>query len=153
MESYGASCVAQTVNNLPAMQETQIRSLGYEDSLEKGMAIHSSILVWRIPWTEEPGGLQSMGWQRVRHDWATNTFPFIPCSWIWRPNNVKISVLSNLIYILYAISRKISVNNFVDFDKLTLKFLWKGKRPNNQHNIEGEGQSWRTDTSQLQYLL
>ena len=56
------------VKNLPAMQENQIRSLSWEDSLEKGMATHSSILAWRIPWTEEPGGLQSMGSQRVRHD-------------------------------------------------------------------------------------
>ena len=56
------------VNNLPAMQETQVQSLGWEDSLEEGMAIHSSIPAWRIPWTEEPGGLQSMGSQRVGHD-------------------------------------------------------------------------------------
>ena len=53
------------------MQETQIRSLGREDPLEKEMATHSSILAWRIPWTEETGGLQSMGLQRVRHDLAT----------------------------------------------------------------------------------
>ena len=57
----GASLVAQTVKNLPAMQETQVRSLGWEDPLEKEMAIHSSIFAWRIPWTEDPGGLQSMG--------------------------------------------------------------------------------------------
>ena len=50
------------------MQETQVRSLGQEDHLQKGMATHPSILAWRIPWTEEPGGLQSMGLQRVRHD-------------------------------------------------------------------------------------
>ena len=49
------------VKNLPAVQETQVRSLGREDALEKKMAIHSSILAWKIPWTEEPGGLQSMG--------------------------------------------------------------------------------------------
>ena len=55
-----ASLVAQMVTNLPAMQETQVSSLGQEDPLEKGMATHSSILAWRIPWTEEPGGLQSM---------------------------------------------------------------------------------------------
>ena len=55
------------------MQETQVWSLGWEDPLEKGMATHSSILVLRIPWTEEPGGLQFMGSQRVRHNWATNT--------------------------------------------------------------------------------
>ena len=61
----GDSLVAQTVNNLPATQETQIQSLGWEDPLEKGLATHSSILAWRIPWTEEPGGLQSMGLQRA----------------------------------------------------------------------------------------
>ena len=55
------------VKNLPAMQETQLQSLGWEDPLEKGMATHSSILAWRIQWTEEPGRLQSMGSQRVRH--------------------------------------------------------------------------------------
>ena len=60
------------VNNPPAMQKTQGRSLGWEDLLEKGMAIHSSILAWKIPGTEEPGGLQSMGSQRVRHDGTTN---------------------------------------------------------------------------------
>ena len=56
------------VKNLPAMQETQVQSLGWEDPLEKGMAIHSSVLAQRIPWTEEPGELQSMGSQRVRQD-------------------------------------------------------------------------------------
>ena len=56
------------VKNLPAMQETRIQSLGREDPLEEGIATHSSILAWRIPWMEEPGGLQSMGPQRVRHD-------------------------------------------------------------------------------------
>ena len=62
-----ASLVAQLVKNLPAMQETQVQSLGQEDPLEKGMATHSSILAWRIPCTE-PGGLHSMGSQRVGHD-------------------------------------------------------------------------------------
>ena len=63
-----SSLVAQMVKNLPAMQETQVQSLGWEDPLEKGMTTHTSILAWRIPKTEEPGGLESMGWQRVRHD-------------------------------------------------------------------------------------
>ena len=58
-----ASLVAQMVKNLPAVQETWVRSLGQEDPLEKGMAAHSSILAWRIPWTEEPGRLQSIGSQ------------------------------------------------------------------------------------------
>ena len=59
------------VKNLPAKQEMQVQSLGREDSLEKEMSTHSSILAWEIPWTEEPGGLQSMGSQRVRHDLGT----------------------------------------------------------------------------------
>ena len=60
---YGVSLVAQLVKNLPAMQETPVQFLGWEDPLEKGMATYSSILAWRIPWTEEPAGLQSMGSQ------------------------------------------------------------------------------------------
>ena len=64
----GASLVAQRLKHLPAMQETWVQSLGREDLLEKEMATHSSILAWRIPWTEEPGRLLSTGSQRVRHD-------------------------------------------------------------------------------------
>ena len=63
-----AYLVAQWVKNLPAVQETRNQSLGWEDPLEKEMATHSSILSWKISWTEEPGGLQSMGSQRVRQD-------------------------------------------------------------------------------------
>ena len=59
--------MAQTVKRLPAVRETQVQSLGWEDPLEKEMATHSSNLAWKIPWTEEPGGLQSMGLQRVGH--------------------------------------------------------------------------------------
>ena len=60
--------MAQTINNLPAMQETRVRFLNWEDPLEKEMATHSSILAWRIPWREEPGRLHSMGSQKVGHD-------------------------------------------------------------------------------------
>ena len=67
--------MAQRLKRLPAMKETWVRSLGQEDPLEKEMATHSSILAWRIPWTEEPGGLQSTGSQRVGHDWATSLSP------------------------------------------------------------------------------
>ena len=63
-----ASLVAQTVKRLPAMWETRVQSLGWEDLLKKEMATHSSILAWKIPWTEEPGRLQFMGSQRVGHD-------------------------------------------------------------------------------------
>ena len=65
--------MAPMVKNLPAMQETQVQSLGQDNPLEKGMATHSSILARRIPWAEDPGGLQSMGSQRVGHDWVINT--------------------------------------------------------------------------------
>ena len=65
---FRASLVAQMVKNLPEMRQTWVQSLGQEDPLEKAMGIHSSILAWRIPWTEKPGRLQSMGSHRVRHD-------------------------------------------------------------------------------------
>ena len=72
------------IKKLPAMQKTWVWSLGQEDPLEKGMAAHSSTLAWRIPWTEEPGGLQSMGSQRIEHGWATHFHfsldPFLTCS-------------------------------------------------------------------------
>ena len=64
----GASLVAQMVKNPPAVRETGVQSLNWEDPLEEGVAAHSSIFAWRIPWTEEPGGLQSLGSQRVKHD-------------------------------------------------------------------------------------
>ena len=75
--SVFASLVAQIAKSSPAMQETRVRSLGWEDPLEKEVAPHSSILAWRIPWTEEPGGLQSVESQRVGQDRVTNTFHFI----------------------------------------------------------------------------
>ena len=78
---HWASQVAQWIKNLPAMQEmqeTQVWFLGHEDPLEEGTAPHSSILAWRIPWTEEPGGLQFMGSQRVGHDWSYWASTHIP---------------------------------------------------------------------------
>ena len=69
--------MAQMVKNLPAMQETQVRSLGQEDPLEKEMAVHFSILPWRIPWTEDADRLRSKGSKRVRHIWVTNAFTFL----------------------------------------------------------------------------
>ena len=102
--------VAQRVKNLPAMQETRDQSLSWEVPLEKGMAIHSSILVWRNPWTEKPGWLQSVGSQRVRHDWATNThtdaFLDLSC-FLDDPMDV-----GNLIYCSSAFS-KFSLNIYI----------------------------------------
>ena len=69
------------VKNLPAMQETRVQSLGWEDTLEKEMATHSSILAWRIPWTEEPGRLQSIALQRVEHNLATK-LPLFECIYL-----------------------------------------------------------------------
>ena len=72
------SLVTQIVKNLLALQDTWVQSLGWEDALAKGMGTHSSVFAWRIPWPEEPGGLQSLGSQRVVHDWVTNTlFPYV----------------------------------------------------------------------------
>ena len=81
-----ASLVAQRVKNPSAMQKTRLWSLVQEDPLEKGIATHSSILAWRVPWTEEPSGLQSTGSQRVGHDGATNTFTF--ASWLPPANSI-----------------------------------------------------------------
>ena len=75
-----ASLVSQMVENPSAVQETWIPSLGREDPLEKGLATCSSILAWRIPWTEDPGGLQSVLSQTVGHNLATNTFDQLLCS-------------------------------------------------------------------------
>ena len=72
--------MAQTIKRLPTMQETRVQSLGWEDLLEKEMATHSSILAWKIPWTEEPGRLQSVGSQRVGHNCATFTFTTLKAS-------------------------------------------------------------------------
>ena len=78
---FECSLVVHTVKNLSVMQKTHIWSLGWEDPLEKEMATHSSILAWRIPWTEEPGRLQSMGSQRVGHNWVT---PLSLSWWKWK---------------------------------------------------------------------
>ena len=78
------------VKNLSAVWDTRAQSLGLEDSQEKVMATHSSVLAWEIPWTEEPGGLQSMGSQRIRHDLETNTSIILSLSWIQRFQNFMV---------------------------------------------------------------
>ena len=84
--------VAKAEKNLPAMWEMWVWSLGWENPLEKGMATHSSILAWKIPWTEEPGGLQFMGSQRVRHNWVNNTQTHTFCL----SNNMDLSLYINI---------------------------------------------------------
>ena len=90
-----ASLMAQTVKRLPAMRETRARSLGWEDPLEKEMETHSSNLAWKILWTEEPGGLESMGSQRVGHDWVINTFTLLSSSPLYRWVNWHSEKLNN----------------------------------------------------------
>ena len=90
-----ASLVAQRLKHLPPMQETWIRSLGREDPLEKEMATHSSILAWRISWTEEPGRLQFTGSQRVGHDWATSLSLLLSCIAEGNGNPLQCSCLEN----------------------------------------------------------
>ena len=93
--------MAQTVKRLPTMRETRVRSLGWEDPMEKEMAIHSSTIAWKIPWTEEPGRLQSMGSQRVGHDWGTSlhltlSLFFSPVKW----RSYSVFKLTSLYYML-----------------------------------------------------
>ena len=91
---------AQSVKSLPAMLETWVQSLVQEDPLEKGMTTHASILAWRIPWTEEPGVVQSMGSQRVRHDWVMNSFTSIYSYYIgYIPSAVQ-SILKSILYLI-----------------------------------------------------
>ena len=86
------------------MQETQVRSLGQEDPLEEEMAIHSSILAWKIPWTEEPGGLQSKGFQRVRHDWV----------WAWTRKDL-LTLIGSMKWILDVWPLELWDNTFLLF--------------------------------------
>ena len=108
---FSLSLVVQTVKNLPAMQETWIWSLDREDPMEKGMATHFSILAWRIPWSEEPGGLQSKGSQRVKQDWMTNTFTF----WLEHNSSQQKTVfqtyLSQIIFALHPLMRLLFAYN------------------------------------------
>ena len=82
--------MAQMVKNLPEMQETWAQSLGREDPLEEEMATNTSILAWTVPWTEKPGGLQSMGLQRAGHNWAINNILIEKLHWRYSKNALKI---------------------------------------------------------------
>ena len=108
MTTCWVSLVTQTVRDLPEMQ-TWVRSLGQEDPLEEEVATGSNILAWRIPWTEEPGRLQCMGWQRARHDWATNTIHAMSAYYIFPFRKVLNKV--NVAYMGCEFSRSIVSNS------------------------------------------
>ena len=96
------------VKNLPTVWETQDWSLGWEDPLEKGMAKHSSILAWRILWTERTGGLQSMGWQTIGYDWATKTFTFsIKEAWTLTLEESSLEFLSTILSVCWLLNKVI----------------------------------------------
>ena len=128
-----ASLVAQLVKNLPAMRETWVQSLGWEDPLEEGMTTHSSFLAWRMPWTEGPGGLLSKGLQRVGNDWVTFTslHPFLEFfhwnivlpagAWHFTWNSAYCSVLSSKTFsvLFLSLCRK-SIRRETSHDVLVL---------------------------------
>ena len=95
LQYFWTPLMVQIVKNPPAMWETWVRSLGWEDPLEKGTATHSSILAWRIPQTEESGGLQSMGSQRVGHNWVAFNFTTISAIWLYAKHLRPLSSLSS----------------------------------------------------------
>ena len=126
--STGASLLAQTVKNPPAMREIWVRFLGQEDPLEKRMATHSSILVWRIPQTEKPGRLQPMGPQKVRHNWVTNFHLHISYKYkTWWNMNVTIFKFKNsIILFCVSINKHASVDSYPTFscDSKLTTIIW-----------------------------
>ena len=121
-----ASLVAQMVNNLPAVQETCVQALDREDPLEKGMVTHSSILIWRIPWTEEPGRLQSMRSQKVRHNWTTNTHTHT-CFEGGALNNTDVGLKKATVQEERQKISSISCNLYCDTERNEIKFCQKAK--------------------------
>ena len=119
-----ASLMAQMVKNLPAMRETQVWSLGW-DYLLKGKATHSSILAWKIPWTEEPGWLQSMGSQGVQQDWETNTFTFITNK---TARNQFLHICGTQLYVLLTYPNQIylmkSLNKLSSISHYSVTLCW-----------------------------
>ena len=136
-----ASLVAQSVKRLPAMQQIPVRSLVREDPLEKEMATHSSTLAWRIPWMEEPGRLQSMGSQRVGHDWETSlSFFMLFTDWYthhWNHSEIVIHFCWNISSILYQFSLK--ENWYVIFFFIDMKMKQEGKDERNRCYLNSSG--------------
>ena len=126
MIDIGASLAAQTVKNLPTMQETWVWSLGRKDPLQKEMATHSSILARRIPWTEESGRLQSMGSQRDGHDWS-NLARTHTSLWGWCASIIAV-IVSFLLFPLFFLARLLVRNETLRLYLLLVLFLFCGGR-------------------------
>ena len=118
--------MVQMVKNSPAMQETWVQFLGQEHPLQKQMATHSSILAWRIPWTVEPGGLQSMGIQRIRHNWVTSIFTFSLKSWSWMSGETEPKEISKSEHALRTTSAQIPTKGSFIYHKPVNKLQMKG---------------------------
>ena len=138
----------QMVMTLPAMQETQVWSLGWEDTLEKGMATHSSTLAWRIPRSENPGGLQSMGLQGVGHDWVTFTFKSSlhildtsPLPDMWFANIIFPCVISTFISLTLSFTEQKFL--ILMRSNLSIFFLWHIRFDSTFKNSLPGPQSWR----------
>ena len=147
-----ASIVAHVVKSLPWMQETWVWSMGWEDPLEKRMATHSSILSWRIPWTEEPGGLQSMELQKVRHDWVTNIHKHIsriqrnPVWQAWW--GVGITYLSELPFCTF------NILNLWTFNSVLVKWIRLGLTADTPYKLVDKKKNWMyTRTKALNIFL
>ena len=138
----GASQVAQMVKNLPTVQETWVRSLGWEDPLKKGMETHSSILACRIPWTEEPSRLQPMGSQRVGHDWVTNTHTHRTFRRLKPETGKMITVKSNL---FYSLDNQKNLEIYFNLILMTGrdKRQWWKRVMNNEEEEESERERWQ----------
>ena len=108
--SICAFLVAQRIKNQASMQETQVWSLDQEDPLEKGLASHSSILAWRIPWTEGPDGLQILGSQRLGHDWVTNNFTFFH---VYTHTHTRIYILLSFKYSHFSLPQKTFLPSYI----------------------------------------
>ena len=137
-----ASLLAQMVKNLPAMQETWVPSLGWEDSLEKGMATHSRILARRIPWSEEPGGLQSMGSQRVGHDWTTNTH-FVWINSLFPELNQKLNRY-NRDFFFKTLKHRHRISGLSQMEKAEQVTTWFSSRLSRKRSNWGK-QPWGSD--------
>ena len=118
----GASLVAQTLKNPPAVQGTRVWSLDWDNPLEKRMATHSNILAWRIPWTEEASGLQSMSSQRVGHDWVLNTY-FMLNIRVYQ-GSIKVSNLKNIVKLFFVLFCQL----FYDYNQLLQTILGTKKQ-------------------------